>query len=124
MEMTKELVKAISADIITALAAVGEKHGVTFSPGGGSYDPQTGEAKIAVKARIKGIDPDAERFKILAPIMGLRPEDLGRSFGRGQKRYTVAGMTNGGSVVLRDQSGRSYRGKAEDVQRGLAGEAK
>ena len=94
MTLTRETLKALRADIDNALAAVAEKHGVSFDLGRCTY--QTNNATFKLGVATIGDDgavnsPEADAFKANAQWCGLKSEDLGAEFVTRQGRYTISG---------------------------------
>lgn len=107
--MTKDKLKAISVDLHAAIADVAKKHGVEFVPAGGTYDPTSSEGRLSIRIRTAGIDPEAARYTEAAASVGLKAEDLGRTFTQGRKTYTIVGLSRSYKVCLKDTDGKPYQ---------------
>lgn len=83
-------------DIISALADVSKKHGVDIRFGsGGKYNETNASLKLEISC-VQGdgtvITKEADAFKRHAYLYGFKPEDLGREFVSGGKRYKISGL--------------------------------
>ena len=92
--MTKQKLQALRKDIIDALNAVSEKHGVTITGGNGTYCDDSATLKLDIADVIDGTaHTKAELdFKRVAHLYGLGPEDFGFTFEYGGSAYTVSGI--------------------------------
>lgn len=82
-ELTREIVREISADIMSALEPVAEKHGIKLTYKGGSFT--SSNCTYRIEAAVMGADGQAEtrereNFTVFAARFGLDPSDLGVKF--------------------------------------------
>jgi hypothetical protein len=78
------LLKTLRSEIETALANVGQKHGVKFHVGKGHYNPSglEGDLKLEIASIVNGqaVNPQETAFKLYARRYGLEESDLGKTF--------------------------------------------
>ncbi len=116
--------KAMRPEIEAALKDLGDRLGISFKVGGGSYGQQTAQFKLEL-GRI-GDDGQAvtkfrEAWDQLAPIYGLEPEWFGRTFRSGGTEYRIAGLAprrRKPVLVDRTRDGRQFL-FGEDTVRAL-----
>ena len=88
------LLQILRPEIDAALAALGEKHGLTIRAAGGSYGGTFGTFKLEIiPAAADGeiVGKEAEAFKVNADQFCMKPEDLGREFTAGGEKYRIVG---------------------------------
>jgi hypothetical protein len=89
MVVTKEMLKAVSADVDAALAEIARKHGfakmkmgnITFSPTG-----------FTSKLIAETADREEGEFKRYASLLGLKADDFGRRFKVSGAEYEICGV--------------------------------
>jgi hypothetical protein len=120
----------VQKDILTALEAVGKKHNVTFSYGGGTYIPDGSEEDTfrikAIENTASGQPRDFAREAYLnylkewkAPHVGfLKKEWLDKTFRDGRHDYTVVGYAPGKTncIVTKRDDGKTYYWSVEAVK--------
>jgi hypothetical protein len=121
--ITKALLGVITKDVVAALKAVGDKHGVAIAAGGGQYsNNSTGVVKLSLTA-IGGDSRLARDFKTYASTFGVKPEDLGRTFRSRGTEYKVTGINPGRPkfpfAVERVSDGKVFKFTEEGVRIGL-----
>lgn len=115
MTITRELLRALRADIDAALAAVGKKHGVVLNAGNASFTPTSASFKLhAVLADAPKVDPDveaADAWRALARRFQLEPDWLGKPFVSGGRSFTIVGLLPNRPkrpVLARDSKGKGF----------------
>src|SRR3982751_3226095 len=111
--ITKELLKALRADIDTALKAVGEKHGVLLRAGNCSFTEVSATFKLeatagATSAADAATLKAAADWKKNAVYFDLNPLWLGKSFTVGGKTYEILGLMPKRQkfpVLVKDEAG-------------------
>lgn len=122
--ITRDKANLITNDVLAALGEVAKKHSVTFSNKGGSYS--TGNVTMRLEAA--EVNPDgtvnsrnAQTFKTMAPMYGLKPEWLNGKFLSGGLEYTIIGLNTRRSknpVECRQTKNQKiYIFKADSIQR-------
>jgi hypothetical protein len=99
MELSKEILKVLRADINAALVAVGKRHGVSIAAGNCSFGPLTASFKLEVGvldgapegASPKEIKARAD-FTRYCGLFDLKPEWLDKEFTYGGDTCTVVGL--------------------------------
>lgn len=126
--ITKELLKALRADINAALESVGQKHNVTLQAGNCSYNA-TGTATYKLEVVALGAggaqrDIPAELFLQYADIIGLKKEDLHKEIILQGRKFKVAGYkpkARKNSVLIFDPiENKTFVTSVETVKRQLA----
>lgn len=83
----------LGEEIAAAVQPLAEKYGIAIHRRGGSFGETSFTAKvectIKTESGIGGRDADA--FKQLARLFGMEPDDLGKEFALGRRRFVVAG---------------------------------
>lgn len=87
-------VNALAAEVTEALRAVAARHGLTYEPGNGKFDPTRFEPRGSFKvAAGPATETAREEFEAYAGAYGLKPEDFGREFvGAGGHAYRIVGL--------------------------------
>jgi hypothetical protein len=123
--MKKSDAQRISARIMETLASLEDELGVTFSRGNGSYDEQSFSLKVT--ATLNNVDGSAQSKEALdfvanAPMYGLSPDDLGKTFISNGKTMTITGMKprNRKYPIIASSGGRSYKLPASSVKFNLS----
>lgn len=93
--MNKQLAKAITDAIDAALKPVAQKFNLDMLVKGGTFDANGGTFKPRLEFREK--DSDERTFKRYATILGLSPDDFGRTFSHGAHTYRIIGLRVTGS---------------------------
>jgi hypothetical protein len=125
MEITMALLKQLRPEIEAALADLGEKYGIGFEVGSGSYNGSHATLKLEIGVLGddgKVVSKEAENFKFLAPMYGLSESDLGRQFLLGGKRHTIVGINPNATrfPILTECGGKKYKVPVESVKRALS----
>lgn len=125
-EFTRTNCSPVDADIRAALKAVADKYGIVFAIKGGTFSPNTYSPKIefAVVAADGAImNREAEAFKQLAGMYGLKPEHFGAKFRSGGREFTICGLKSRAGrlpiLAKETQSGKTFKFNNEDVARAL-----
>lgn len=121
--MNRTIAKEMDKDVIAALKEVGEKYGVNFSIGGGSFDSLevTFKLKAIVKETSNGVSGDEARFKKDAIFYGINPDTYGQVFKSGGKTFKVTSLaarnTKYGILCKCKEDGKTYKFEAIVVTR-------
>lgn len=86
--------RVVSEKIEAALQPLAAELGIAISSKGGTY--MGGHYTLKVECATKGENGEvntreADDWKVMAPLYGLKAEDLGRTFKAGGKEYKIAG---------------------------------
>lgn len=106
----KETAKFLGRSVAEALQEFAEKHGLSVVSLGGSYDDTKYVARLEFKTNDKDALAAKEKgdFELYCGLIGLKPEDYGRTFTHKNRTYTVTGVKAGTSRPLlcrRDDGG-------------------
>jgi hypothetical protein len=96
--------------------------GISADVGRGSFTHSNGTFKVVFSEVAEGgtvLTPEAERFKLMASMDGMKAEDLGREVTlHDGKRYRIVGRNKGSKVLLeRVVDGKSFVMNAPGVAR-------
>ncbi len=87
--------KVLTDDVMSALAAVGEKYGIEFKYDGGRYDSNTYSIKIEIVTLDGDGKPESKErmlFTTLAGLHGLDPQMLDQTFIFRGAAYRITGF--------------------------------
>ena len=105
-------------------AALTALEGFSASFGKMTYDPTCGTVTCKVTFVADGADPLKADFERFAGGYGLKPEDHGREFRNGGRRFKIAGLNTRARkrpiVATEAGTGKEYVFTVESVKRGLA----
>lgn len=127
-ELTPSKLQFLREEINEALKALGEKHGVKFTPGKAKYSPTS--ANFELEVALVNADGSAETkmrtdFNNFAVGYGMKPEWLDKQFNRFDKVYQIIGLmpTSHKYPVLCKclRTGKEFKLVASDVIRGMEG---
>jgi hypothetical protein len=115
----------VSKRVEEALKSLGEELGLSFQTKGGNY----GSSNYAMKIEAAVINKDgtvsskeAETFKQMAKLYGLKPEDLGQEITVGRSIYTIRGLkprSRKYPVTVDRNDGKGFKLPVSTVQRAL-----
>lgn len=90
----KKAMIALRPQIDEALKELGERLGIEFHTGNGSYGGNEAHFKLTMKVSDPEIQEKAARdeFNRYCSYFDLKPEDLGKEFRAGSKRYKLIGL--------------------------------
>lgn len=111
----KNNLKVLSAEIETALAAIGEKHGITIKTAGGSYTDETVTFKLDCIVKGEG---GVARDKHAVALERFYPKFVGKEVTLNSKTYTVVGYNTRGReypFIIKDARGQRYKATERDV---------
>lgn len=121
MNINKQSLQPLKADILAALAGVAKKHGVTFEFRGGTFEATSAVLKLSIMT----VNPDGsvesperDYFRKFAPSYGFQATDLDRTFTFGAHTYTISGWRPNASkqqVCIKRTDGKLYKMDAEHV---------
>ena len=116
MNITKELLRSIRADMDVALAAVAAKHGIELKCGNARFMALTFTMKV--EGKVSGAPPVEElNFVGLAPIYGIDPTWLAKRVSFSGKTFVLRGIKRGGkSVLLENGVGKMFRAPIESFK--------
>ncbi len=113
-EFNPKVCKSFSEDVMAAIAAVAEKHGVTVEYKGTRFSAQTAELKIEAVV-VGGKSREQQQFEAdyayLAEVFDLPKNAIGKTFIHGGKKLTVLGANGRASkkpIVLSGSDGKQY----------------
>ena len=96
MNFNRTNIKALRADIATALAAVEKQHGVSFKLGNIRFTDNDFRGKLecfsASDNSGKAVDVDKQNFESKAFLVGVKPTSFGKTFTQGTRTYTICGI--------------------------------
>lgn len=87
-QFDKVTVRKLAEEAQELLKPLEEKYGIKIKLGGGTFTPGDFTPKITFKVS----DADQQEFKRYASLVGLEPEDFGRTFVAGGKTYKLTGI--------------------------------
>lgn len=98
--ISRDLLRALRADIDAALASVGAKHGVPLSTGNASFTTDSATIKLMVATTPEGgaCGLKASHLKAAADMVkfhklyGAEPAWMGRQFAQRSSTFTVVGL--------------------------------
>jgi hypothetical protein len=115
MTITREKIGEIRDDIIDALKSVGEKHGVSITSKGASFNTMNASLKLEIAViGDGGVVENKERtnYTLYCRSYGLLPEWLDKTFVSGQDTYQIVGLAIRRSknpvVVKRVPDGKTF----------------
>ncbi len=121
----KATAKMVSEEVLSALRAVAEKHGLGVVSKGGKYSLETFTPRFefAIKSK-EGIleTTEAKNFKVWAESFGLTADDLGKTFLFRGSKYTITGLKPSAPkfpILAKREDGRGFKFPAESVKFGL-----
>ncbi len=114
-------VKALVAEMNAAVTAIATSHGLKINIGGGTYGEL--EANLKVKVQVLDTAGHAEQakrtFDAYAAMLGLRADDLGRTFIFKGSLFKVTGLNPNAPkfcVLARRADGKEYRFPASVIR--------
>jgi hypothetical protein len=118
MNVSRDLLKAIRADLDAAIAAVGQKHGVTLKTGNASFTETSFTFKL--NGTIVGAPTvEASSMAMLGSLLGLDPSWVNKPVMFAGKPFVCRGLKSGGrSVLIERQDGKMFRTSVEQFKRG------
>ena len=128
MEIDKNLMKKLRAEIDEALSSVGERNGVHLHAGNGSYRGGSGHFKLEISLVEQSgevITPEAQAFRDRCGIYGFEESDLFAEFTdtmyrRSFKLLGLRPRARTNVMLVEDlANGKKYRMDADVVLRGL-----
>jgi hypothetical protein len=118
--ITRQDAATLGREVEEALRAVAERHGLTVSVRGGTYD--AGFFKPRVEFKTDG--SDKQEFERYATMYGLQATDFGRTFTSQGREFKVAGIaprsTRRPILATETRTGRTFKFEANAVVRSLA----
>jgi len=116
--------RALRPEIDTALAPLGERHGITLRTGNGSYSGATAHFKLELAVigdDGNAVSKEVEAFNKLHSMFGLEQGDLGLEFVSGRERFRLTGIAPGRTkypiVTERLRDGKTIFHAEEVVER-------
>ena len=106
-------------------AFIGPELGVSATVGRGSFTESNLTFKIEIADLVGGVavTKEASAFKVLAPLYGVKPEDLGRTFTFRGEQYELTGLNSRADKfpfkAKRVSDGRGFKFGEEIVKQGL-----
>lgn len=127
MKFDHSSIEALRLDINSALAALGQKHGLKLTAGSCRFGPEACTFKLAIATVVAGssevIDSEASALKTHQPFMGVTLEKLTSAFTYQQYAFRVTGYRR--SCYRRpfrcidSRSGKTYMLSPLQVAQGL-----
>lgn len=117
----KKRAKEISEAVEAALQAVAERFGVTVSVRGGKFTETSLDLPISfavVAENGVAMTREARDFQHNAPLLGLEPTDLGKTFSHGGHVFTITGLaarSRSKPIVATRDDGRVYKWETRSV---------
>jgi hypothetical protein len=104
--MNRQLANQLSKEVEDALQAVARRHGLTVTCKGGGFD----NSMFKPRVEFKTAGADRADFTNWAPLVGLRPEDFGRTFEFNGHVYTIEGIRPRAmkNVIARRANGKAF----------------
>jgi hypothetical protein len=129
-KIDRAFLKAFTKDALKALDAVAATYGITAAYKGGSYDRNGANATLKFELaapNAAGVveTREAQDFKSLAHVFGLRPEDLGSKFNVRGTTYQITGLKSRRRKypisAIRVSDGKAFKFPEATVKRDLFG---
>lgn len=114
--MTRENVSTLAADLKRTLEQFAKEHGVEFQYMGGKFDDATFTPRIL----FKDVEGQASAFRRNCNLVGMKPEDHGRTFNHGGRTYTIIDLnfkSRRRPVICKSADGKTWNFPVEMVQR-------
>lgn len=92
-QMSREACKALNAEVEQALKAVAERHGLSVTVGGGTYDAGSFKPKVEFTTA----DAGRAEWTRYARIFGLPADGFGKTIDHKGTQYRMAGIAVGRS---------------------------
>lgn len=125
--LDRQTVKTLQEEMLQAMKAVAERHGLTVTNKGGRFTTTSSTMKFEVATRSSTGEVNSrerEAFKAFAPMHGLAVTDLDRVFRSQDKAYKICGLKTGRSaypvLATRVDTGTTYKFSASRVRALLA----
>lgn len=126
-QMDRAVVKRLADDLEVVAKAIASERGLSVRYAGGNY----GSSHATLKFEFSVIGGDgvvqdrmAEDWKRMAPMFGLKAEDLAKEFRTGQATYRIVGLKPGASkypiVAERTSDGKRFKFPVETIRMALA----
>lgn len=124
-QITKELLREMRDDIDRALEEIGRQYGVVFKAGNARFTSSVATFKLeaaTIDAEGSVVTKEADDFKMMAVMYGLKPEDLGREFWIGSRKYKLVGLKRSARAypILAERDGQRFKLPAEAVRSAIA----
>ena len=123
--ITRDMCRAIDADLKAALAIIAAKHGLGVKVNGGRFDNNTFSPRVefAVAGDVGVCKKDEDNFKHFAHLYGLEEGDLGKTFPATGGPYRIDGLFPGRSKntvkLTRLSDGKTMKATVDFVKAGL-----
>lgn len=91
--ITRDPLKALRIEIDQALQHIGTKYGVTLESGNATFTDQRATIKLEATV-VGGMSEEAERYDLMAPLLGLPPR--GSLVALGGTKYVTTGLKSRG----------------------------
>ena len=94
-KVTKDFLKENRKTIEAELKALGEKLGVTFKAGSGSYEPDgsAGHYKLEItEVRDDGVTAEQLKFNKVCQLYNLKPQDFGKTLKVNGRDFKLVGL--------------------------------
>ena len=96
MNFNRTNIKALRADIATALAAVENQHGVSFKLGNIRFSDNDFRGKLecfsASDNSGKAVNVDKQKFESKAFLVGVKTTSFGKTFTSNGRKFTINGI--------------------------------
>jgi hypothetical protein len=125
--MDSRKTKQIGAAMLSALAPVAKEFDCVIAYKGGSYGDTAAILKIEFAERSEAgivMTQMATDFQTYAESVGLKADDLGKSFERHGNTFKIVGFKPRATkmpVIAERQDGKRFKFREDDVRRGLTG---
>ncbi len=120
--LTKQTVRAISAEMMTALKSIETKYNVKFNYKGGRYTDNACNFKVEAVVKTADGNPfnvERDNFNRFAGVYNLKTTYLDQTFKAGVKSYKVVGLAprkHKYPVIALGEDGRRYKFAAATVR--------
>ncbi len=127
-EFTRANVRTLMDEVHEALAPIAEKHGLVLDRKGKTFYADKVPVMFQMLVRVedsdgKVLDSKAQQFKASASLVGLKAEDLGKTFVIRGASYEVSGLNLRAHkfpvLATSTATGKTYKFPADTVARGI-----
>lgn len=111
-QFDRQTLRALRADLDSAMAAIASKYGIQLSAGNISFTPETATIKVAAGIIKNGtaMTPEAKSFNQYKRLVGLEAFNVGDAIQIQGKEYTIKGYKpRSKAAVVIERAGRGYK---------------
>jgi hypothetical protein len=121
-KITPQVCDLLRTEMVAAVAAIAAKHGISITPGRGTYSASNFTMKVEFAVKTEDgltLSREATAYQQMCRYDGLLPEDLGREFVYGGRPIKIVGyMTKARRspyLFQEVRTGKRFRAEAEGL---------